>query len=134
MSEFKSWEEMSELEQLACEFWDFYKEAHGFRPRHVDTTSWTVEQFHSEFEQLARVCKQNAEFRKESEAAAAVRFEARIVTLMASGAGDRATAIRWVAEADQHGPVALDDAVVQCLQGDGLAGLPRAKRKGRRKG
>ena len=103
MSEFKSWEEMSELEQLACEFWDFYKEAHGFRPRHVDTTEWTVEEFHSEFVELARVCKQNAEFRKEDEAAAAVRFEARIVTLMASGAGDRATAIRWVAEAEDAG-------------------------------
>jgi phage-related minor tail protein len=104
MSDFKSWEEMSELEQLACEFSDFYKEAHGFRPRHVDTTSWTVEQFHSEFEELARVCKQNAEFRKEAEAAAAVRFEARIADLIASGAGDRATAIRWVAEAEEvHG-------------------------------
>ena len=100
MSEFKSWEEMSELEQLACEYWDFYKEANGFRPRGIDTSSWTVAEFHSEFEQLARTCKQNAEFRKESEAANAVRFEARIVTLMASGAGDRATAIRWVAEAE----------------------------------
>ena len=101
MSEFKSWEEMSELEQLACEFWDFYKEAHGFRPRHVDTTSWTVEQFHSEFVELARVCKQNAEARNEAEAAAAVRFESRVAGLMASGAGDRATAIRWIAEAEK---------------------------------
>ena len=101
MSEFKSWEEMSELEQLACEFWDFYKEAHGFRPRHVDTTSWTVEQFHSEFVELARVCKQNAEARNEAEAAAAVRFESRVAGLIASGAGDRATAIRWIAEAEK---------------------------------
>jgi hypothetical protein len=101
MSEFKSWEEMSELEQLACEFWDFYKEAHGFRPRHVDVSEWTVEEFHSEFVELARVCKQNAEARNEAEAAAAVRFEARITDLIASGAGDRATAIRWIAEAEK---------------------------------
>lgn len=100
MSEFKSWEEMSELEQLACEFWDFYKEAHGFRPRHVDTTSWTVAEFHSEFVELARVCKQNAEARNEQEAAAAVRFEARIATLIDTGAHDRATAIRWIAQAE----------------------------------
>ena len=101
MSEFKSWEEMSELEQLACEFSDFYKEAHGFRPRHVDVSEWTVAEFHSEFVELARVCKENAEARKEAEAAAAVRFEARIADLIASGAGNRATAIRWVAEAEE---------------------------------
>ena len=100
MSEFKSWEEMSELEQLACEFSDFYKEAHGFRPRHVDTTSWTVAQFHSAFEGLSRTCKENAEARNEQEAAAAVRFEARIATLIDTGAHDRATAIRWIAQAE----------------------------------
>jgi len=100
MSEFKSWEEMSELEQLACEYWDFYKEAHGFRPRGIDTSSWTVEQFQAEFTELGRICKQNAEFRAEDEARAAVKFETRIAELIASGAGDRATAIRWVAEAE----------------------------------
>ena len=94
MNEFKSWESMSKLEQLACENWDYYKEANGFRPRHVDTTSWTVEQFQAEFAELGRICEQNEAIRKEDEAAAAVRFEARIVTLMASGAGANCTS--WV--------------------------------------
>jgi hypothetical protein len=100
MSEFKSWDEMSELEQLACEYWDFYKEANGFRPRGIDTSSWTVEKFQAEFTELGNICKQNAAIRKEDEALAAVRFETRIADLIASGAGDRATAIRWVAEAE----------------------------------
>jgi hypothetical protein len=100
MSEFKSWEEMSELEKLACEYWDWYKEAHGFRPRHVDTTSWTVEQFQAVFDELGRICEQNEAFRVEDEARAAVRFEARVAGLIASGAGDRATAIRWIADAE----------------------------------
>jgi hypothetical protein len=100
MSEFKSWEEMSELEKLACEYWDWYKEAHGFRPRHVDTTSWTVEQFQAAFDELGRICEQNEAFRVEDEARAAVRFEARVAGLIASGAGDRATAIRWIADAE----------------------------------
>jgi len=103
MNEFKSWESMSKLEQLACEFWDFYKEAHGFRPRHVDTSSWTVEQFQAEFNELGRICEQNTAIRAEDEAHAAVRFEARIADLIASGAGNRATAIRWVAEAEDAG-------------------------------
>ena len=100
MNEFKSWESMSKLEQLACEYWDFYKEANGFRPRHVDTTSWTVEQFQAEFDELGRICEQNEAIRVEDEAHAAVRFEARVAGLIASGAGDRATAIRWIADAE----------------------------------
>ena len=100
MSEFQSWESMSKLEQLACEYWDFYKEANGFRPRHVDTTSWTVEQFQAEFAELGRICEQNEAIRVEDEAHAAVRFEARVAGLIASGAGDRATAIRWIADAE----------------------------------
>ena len=100
MSEFQSWESMSKLEQLACEYWDFYKEANGFRPRHVDTTSWTVEQFQAAFDELGRICEQNEAFRVEDEARSAVRFEARVAGLIASGAGDRATAIRWIADAE----------------------------------
>lgn len=103
MSEFQSWESMSKLEQLACEFSDFYKEANGFRPRHVDTTSWTVEKFQAEFAELGRICKQNEAVRVEDEAHAAMRFEARVASLIASGAGDRATAIRWIADAEGAG-------------------------------
>ena len=103
MNEFKSWESMSKLEQLACEYWDFYKEANGFRPRHVDTTSWTVEQFQAAFDELGRICEQNEAIRKEDEAHAAVQFEARVAGLIASGAGDRATAIRWIADAEDAG-------------------------------
>ena len=101
MNEFKSWSELSPLEQAACEFSDFYKEANGFRPRHIDTSSWTLEDFDAEFEVLARVCKENAAMRDAQEAAAVVRFEKRIVSLMQSGAKDRAMAIRWIAEAEE---------------------------------
>ena len=101
MSEFKSWSELSPLEQAACEFSDFYKEANGFRPRHIDTSSWTLEDFDAEFEVLARVCRENADVRDAQEAAAVVRFEKRIVSLMQSGAKDRAMAIRWIAEAEE---------------------------------
>jgi hypothetical protein len=103
MSEFKSWEEMSDLEQLACEFSDFYKEAHGFRPRHINTSTWTVEDFDREFEVLADICKDNAARRVAEEAAAVTKLEARIASLLQSGAADRATAIRWIGEAEECG-------------------------------
>lgn len=103
MNEFKSWEEMSELEQLACEFSDFYKEANGFRPRHVDTSNWTVERFQSEFNTLSEICKSNALARKEEEAYKARKLEARISELLTMGAKDREMAIRWISEAEDAG-------------------------------
>ena len=103
MNEFKSWSELSPLEQAAGTYWDFYKEAYGFRPRHIDTSSWSLADFDAEFEVLARVCKENAAMRDAQEAAAVVRFEARIVDLIACGAKDRTTAIRWIAEAEDCG-------------------------------
>ena len=99
MSEFKGWEELSELEQLASEYSDFFKEAYGFRP-HLDASSWTVEEFQAAFEELSAVCKENAIARKQAEAVAAARVEARIASLMQSGAVDRGTAIRWIGEAE----------------------------------
>jgi hypothetical protein len=103
MNEFKCWSELSPLEQAACEFSDFYKEANGFRPRHIDTSSWSLADFDAEFAYLARVCKENAAMRDAAEAVAVARFEARIVDLIACGAKDRTTAIRWIAEAEDCG-------------------------------
>lgn len=103
MSEFKSWSELSPLEQAACEFSDFYKEANGFRPRHIDTSSWSLADFDAEFESLAQTCKENAVIQDASEAVAITRFEARIVDLIAIGAKDRTTAIRWISEAEDCG-------------------------------
>jgi hypothetical protein len=103
MSEFKSWDELSPLEQAACEFSDFYKEAHGFRPRHIDTSTWTLEDFDREFEVLADICEENAAIRKLAETEAVTKLEARISSLLQSGAKDRTMAIRWIAEAEECG-------------------------------
>jgi hypothetical protein len=51
-TEFKSWEELSQLEQAQSIYWDMYKDAYGVRPRGVDTSTWTLEQFEDEFEGL----------------------------------------------------------------------------------
>lgn len=98
MNEFKSWEDMSELEQLACEYWDYYKSAYGYRPRHVDTSAWTVEDYQREFAELSQVCAQNEQQRLADEARAAHDVEIRIQTLLSSGAKNREMAIRWLDE------------------------------------
>ena len=101
MNEFKSWEEMSELEQLSCTFWDFYKEAHGVRPRHVNTSGWTVEDYRREFEVLSSISAANAAQRRSDQERAAHDLEVRIQSLMGCGAKDREMAIRWLDEAHE---------------------------------
>jgi hypothetical protein len=100
MNEFKSWEEMSELEQAQCTYWDMYKDAYGVRPRGIDTSAWTVEDFDREFAELGGIIDREEEDRKEREAEASVRFENQITSLVQSGARDRQAAIAWIHEAE----------------------------------
>jgi hypothetical protein len=58
MSEWKSWDELSQMEQAECIYSDMHKEAYGFRPRN-DISEWTMEDFEAEFKVLAEVCESN---------------------------------------------------------------------------
>ena len=100
MEAFKSWEEMSTLEQYACQFWDMYKDAYGVRPRGIDTSTWTEADFEAEFVSLSKVIEQENTARLESEERAAHDFEMRVLGLLQSGAKDREMALRWVHEAE----------------------------------
>ena len=102
MSEFtfKSWEEYTPLEQAAMTYWDMYKDAYNFRPRGVDTSTWTLEDFRKEFETLQFIINRNERQRRQDEAEAVVRFEARVASIIELGAKDRAMALRWIHEAE----------------------------------
>jgi hypothetical protein len=99
-NEFKSWEEMSTLEQYACQYWDMYKDAYGVRPRGIDTSSWSETDFEAEFVSLAKTINANYEEQVIAEDKAMIAFEMRVQDLMTSGAKDYAMAIRWVHEAE----------------------------------
>jgi hypothetical protein len=66
----------------------------------VDTTHWTEEMFVAEFEALELVIRQEELLRAFNEGQAIERFEVRMANLMATGAQDRATAIRWIMDAE----------------------------------
>ena len=100
MEDFKSWEEMTTVEQYACQFWDMYKDAYGFRPRHVDTSLWDEADFEAEFEQLALTIQRENTARLASERKAAHNFEMRVLSLLQTGAKDREMALRWIHEAE----------------------------------
>jgi len=100
MEQFKSWEEMSALEQARETYWDMYKDAYGVRPRGVDTSTWTEADFLKEFGYLNLVIERENIARKEAEAKAAHNFEMRVQGLLMSGAKDRDMALRWIHEAE----------------------------------
>ena len=100
MEDFKSWEEMSVVEQYACTYWDMYKDAYGVRPRGIDTSTWSEADFEAEFVSLSKVIEAENKARLESEERAAHDFEMRVLGLLQSGAKTRAMALRWVHEAE----------------------------------
>jgi len=97
----QSWEEMTVLEQMQCQYWDMYKDAYGVRPRGIDTSTWTEYAFQVEFEHLALVIQQEETARKEAEAEATAKFEQHVTNTICMGARDRATALRWIMDASQ---------------------------------
>jgi hypothetical protein len=103
MEAFKTWEEMTVLEQMACQYWDMYKDAYGVRPRGVDTSTWTEADFLKEFGYLNLVIEREAVLRQEREDSAMHEFEMRMLDLLRSGAKDRAMAMRWIHEAEETG-------------------------------
>lgn len=99
MEAFKTWEEMSDLEQAQCQFWDMYKDAYGVRPRGINTTGWTLEDFRSEFAILGEVIDREERQRRDSEAEAVCKFEQHVTNTVCMGAGTRETALRWIMDA-----------------------------------
>lgn len=83
-------------------FSDMHKDAYGFRPS-VDTCArWRAMsevELDAEEARLQRIVEAEIEREKEQHAAAAVRFEQVVAETIATGAHDRAMAIRWLVEA-----------------------------------
>jgi hypothetical protein len=100
MEDFKSWEEMTVLEQYACQYWDMHKDAYGFRPRGVDTSTWSEADFEAEFVQLSKVIERENEVRVAAEEKATIDFEMRVQGLLMSGAKSYEMALRWIHEAE----------------------------------
>jgi hypothetical protein len=98
-NEFKSWEELSDLEQAQCIYWDMHKDAYGVRPRCIDTSAWTLADFEAEFVILAQAIENEEKLRAERQAKAIVVFEDRVANLMHTGT-NRDRVISWLMDAE----------------------------------
>lgn len=91
---------MTTIQDLASTYSDMYKDAHGFRPQYTGHENWTVEQYESAIDSLGSLIEIQIEEEEARQKANSVRFEDRILNTIAIGASDRATAIRWIHEAE----------------------------------
>jgi hypothetical protein len=94
-----SWEELSELEQAQEIYSDMHKDAYGFRPR-FDYSTWTLDKFNAQFETMSRIIEADNKVEKENQEKSAHDFEMRVLSLLQTGAKNRAMALRWIHEAE----------------------------------
>ncbi len=91
--------ERTEREELLSFISDVYKDVYGVRPRGL-YMNHTLEELRYTFKELCAASERQMAEEAEIEAANAKTFEARVAEVIATGAGDRATALRWIFEAD----------------------------------
>ena len=99
---FRAWEDLTEVEQLQSDFSDCYKEVYGFRPSaYYGSSEWHDAVWLKK--QLANL-EYNAaceiSYQESAEANAIESFEKKVCNIIAAGANDRETAIRWILDAN----------------------------------
>jgi hypothetical protein len=100
----KAWNELNRLEQLAITHWDLYKDAHGVRPRWLDTSQWDESDFELAVTELYTICDRNERMRIADEAAAFEIVKARITALQEMHGFDWNEAVNWLhAEYETNG-------------------------------
>jgi hypothetical protein len=89
------------IADLQQHYSDLFKDVHGFRPRSLtpDTEEALIQGLDSLSKQLdAQMIEEAAEQQD-----AIIHFEAELTHLMSIGAPDRATALRWMLDANDSG-------------------------------
>lgn len=99
MSEFRSWEELTVVEQLQSEYSDFYKEVYGFRPRGMATEHWNSEEWlNAAIADLAEASKAVFAEEERRQQEAIREFKELVEFTIANGARTYENAIRWIAD------------------------------------
>jgi hypothetical protein len=97
---FRAWEELSEVEQLQCEYSDLHKEVNGFRPRSMTDEEWnSAEWLRSECQKLCDALPAVTAAEEAREKAAIDAFEGAVARAITTGARDREQAIAWLKQA-----------------------------------
>ena len=80
---------------------DLHKDAYGFRPREMFWSEWnnaSNDEKQEIWDDLCKALERAIQKEKEQEEFAVIQFNKRVADVMATGAGDRETAIRWIVQ------------------------------------
>jgi len=77
---------------------DASKDAYGSRSR-LDVSEWTIAELEAECDRLSVAVGETIDREEAEHVAAEAKFEKNVANLIESGAGDRATAVRWIRDA-----------------------------------
>jgi hypothetical protein len=103
MNTLPSWNDLSEVEQLQCVYSDLHKDTYGFRPRNSTDEQWnSAEWLKQEIAWLDKEFDRVAAAEKEAELRNIAAFENTLQASIECGAGDRATALRWLKDAHRN--------------------------------
>lgn len=81
---------------------DFHKDTYGVRPGETGFRYWnslTPDEKQAEWERMGETMRAEQEWEKQQQERAIVDFEQHVLNTIATGAWDRATALRWIMDA-----------------------------------
>ena len=81
-------------------FSDLHKDAYGFRPRGHEFYDVTPERKQEIWDYFCKIVEENIAAEREHEARALRDFEQEVQNTIELGAGDRATALRWMTQTE----------------------------------
>lgn len=85
---------------------DLHKDAYGFRPRQDFWVWWdnaSDDEKQAEWDSLLAALERAVKEEREQEERAIAKFETLVATTIATGAGDRETALRWIMDGSRCG-------------------------------
>jgi hypothetical protein len=98
----KTWNDMSELEQAQVTYYELFKDVYGFRDHSGKSLTWTLDKLRSEMDRLHLELQRVEEEELRLQAVSIEKFETRVANTIKSGARDRATALRWIFDAQDE--------------------------------
>lgn len=95
-------------DELLCIYSDMYKDVHGFRPRHIAIGELSDQELKEDIEGFSEEIKIQIAEQEAYEAKCIAKFEELVANTIEIGAGDRATALRWIYEPFDFEPHSYD--------------------------
>jgi len=104
--------EQYERDSLISYISDAHKDAYGFRPRGCNYSEWTMAQLEEEADRMSDAVTQAIEANEVEKNQTVEAFEQSVQNMIGMGAGNRATALRWLTDAETfHSPQCVESFV-----------------------